>query len=98
MRFETADLLSKAQVRDIMHRYGPLKRYEERYPPQFYKNVITAENQWRVEALDTLTDWMNAYARGEAELTGDGFELLVDITESLIYGSVLHSRMTSSRQ
>ncbi len=64
----------------------PLQKYQQRYPATKYKDVITEQNSWRIEALDTLVDWLSAYSRGEAEINDKGFKQLILIAESLIYG------------
>ncbi|MBI2666462.1 hypothetical protein HYX13_02525 [Candidatus Woesearchaeota archaeon] len=72
-------------VQAHLKEYPPIT-YQKRYPATTYKDVVTPQNQWRVKALDTLVDWLNAYGCEEAEMNEQGFKQVMLIAESLIYG------------
>jgi hypothetical protein len=40
-------------------RSHPIKKYEERYPPDKYENVITEHNKERIRQLDAVVDRLN---------------------------------------
>ncbi|MDO8642253.1 MAG: hypothetical protein Q7R76_01520 [Candidatus Woesearchaeota archaeon] len=63
----------------------PIKRYEERFPATVYQDVVTLENQWRVQRLDEIAQEANARFSDVSRFTKDDFERTVTEVRCLIW-------------
>lgn len=72
------------RVADLFRRF-PIKKYEERFPPTTYKNVVTPENQWRVQQLDEIAEEANARFTDVSSFTKADFERTVMEVRCLIW-------------
>ncbi len=66
-----------------------LKTYQEHFPPERYAYSLGPEQQWRLEGLNTISAYLRDFAdeKPGVELTNAGFEQLMRIGKSLIYGN-----------
>ncbi len=72
------------KVADLFRRH-PVKRYEERFPATVYQDVVTPENQWRVQRLDEIAQEANARFSDVSRFTKDDFERTVTEVRCLIW-------------
>ena len=72
-------------------RQHPMKLYQERFPLDEYKDVITAENVGRILKINEITRYLNAIAAREL-LSMEDLEASWRELSTLIYGTVRPSR------
>lgn len=68
---------------------SPVKKYEERYSPTIYENVVTEQNQARVKRLNELSDLVNNTFIDVARFTEADFKRVMNEVHDLIYGQGL---------
>ncbi len=64
----------------------PIKKYQERYPVNLFKNVITEKNKDAVNRLNQLADKINQFAKDEVFNDAEFVSIYNEMTK-LIYGS-----------
>lgn len=76
---------------DFWHklRRSSLRKYEERYPPDQYKNVLTEENLCRVIRIDEDIEEINRLLAEKSRDSKRYIDLISDI-EIQLYGRVRH--------
>lgn len=70
---------------DIWKNIGFLKKYQERYPPSEYSNVITEKNKKSILKLDKIVDEINGMLL-ENSRDSAKYEKLIKNIVLLIYG------------
>lgn len=66
-------------------RERPVKKYEERFPPRAYEEVITDQNRQRVQQLDELADYVNAQFNDAKGFTEADVKRVVNKAHFLIW-------------
>jgi hypothetical protein len=64
----------------------PIKKYEERFPRESSKNLITPQNQARVKRLNELSDLVNNEFTDVSKLTELRFKKVINEFYKSIYG------------
>lgn len=63
----------------------PVKKYEQRFSPEKYENVITPENRARVTRLNELSDMVNGTFVDVSTFTELDFMRVINEVHNLIY-------------
>ena len=63
----------------------PVKRYEQRFSPQKYEDVITPHNKARLTRLNELSDLVNDSFIDDSRFTESDFKKVVNEVHNLIY-------------
>ncbi len=74
-------------AKDSFCKVPRLKRYEERYPPAKYGDVVNDKNRESVRALDEIVDKINSFLSSGSKKLED-YVPLIQETERIVLGSV----------
>jgi len=70
---------------DIIKRY-PLRKYEERFSPKEYEDVITTQNSERIRRLNEIAEIINTSFSDISNFNETDFKNLIQEARILVYG------------
>ena len=65
----------------------PVKKYEQRFPPEKYEDVVTAQNRAGVNRLNELSDIVNRTFVDDSRFTELDFKKVINEVHNLIYAN-----------